>query len=527
MAFLTPKTISEAYLILIFLAAILSSAPPYSIVTLGLLALWLYSFYKPPGAELTLTLTVATLILTPLALQSLAGPFFSAFLIIPIIPLLDQSLRMNALNQSITHSKAGRKATTTLKALATTLSIIFVSSIILLNYMLLLTSIILIMYLASVLLYIFRTIPKMPLEESRTWRRVLVGDTAEVPLSLKSKAKTPLQVYLKAPQQWMHLQPSALEMDTHAEAKFNLTFTPPLAGPSKLQLHALTVDPWGLTQTNQTLEPVELHIIPKARYAEWLAKKYLEQPASGTAPIVTTSPLKTLKTARRGVEYSSSRLYQPGDRLKDVDWKHTFKLQQLVIKEYLSAQGQSAIIATNLNAKDPEEADELAYNLITSALTLATEGLPTALAAYNQKDIIETTTAINPLETLKKALKLTQNITLVEPLQRTLDPPDIKRLRRNISELEKAPTKPAEKLAEILKLEYQILQETAKEHPAGRALTKAAEGTPAPAVITVVSPLSHDTDALAVTLEKLERKGYSTVVVKSKTKPPKSASQTR
>ena len=521
MILLAPKTISQAYLILMFLVAIFSSPSPYSIVGLVLLVLWLYSFYKPMRAELTFTLTITTLILTPLALQSLAGPFFSAFLVIPTIPLLDQSLRMNALNQSLNFSKAGRQATTILKALAAALSVTFVSSLILVNYMLVLTSIILIGYLVSVLSYILRTIPKLPLEESKTWRRVLVGDAADMPLTLKSKAKTHLQVFLKAPHLWMHLQPSILGMETHAEANINLIFTPPLAGPSKLQIHALTLDPWGLTQTNQTLEPVELHIIPKARYAEWLAKKYLEQTASGTAPITTTSPLKTLKTARLGVEYSSSRLYQPGDTLKDVDWKHTFKLQQLVIKEYLNTQGQSAIIATNLTAKDPEEADELAYNLITSALTLATEALPTALVAYNQGDIIETTNAINPSETIKKALKLTQNITLAEPPQRTLDPPDIKRLRRNISELEKASTKPAQKLAEILKLEYEILQETAKEHPAGRALAKAAEGTPAPALVTVVSPLSHDVDALAVTLEKLERKGYSSVIVKSKTKPSK------
>lgn len=524
MIFSTPKTILKAYLILIFLVAMLSSVPPYSIVALVLLALWLYSFYKPLRAELTLTLTVTTLTLTPFALQSLAGPFFSAFLIIPTVPLLDQGLRMNALNQSFTYSKAGRKATTMLKALATTFSIVFVSSLILLNYMLMLTSIILVSYLAFVLLYILRAIPKLALEESKTWRRVLVGDAAEVPLTLKSKAKTLLQVCLRAPQQWIHLQPSRFAMEMHAEANINLTFTPPLAGPSKLQIHALTVDPWGLTQTNQLLDPVELHIIPKARYAEWLAKKYLEPTASGTAPITATSPLKMLKAARLGVEYSSSRLYQPGDRLKDVDWKHTFKLQQLVIKEYLSAQGQSAIIATNLTAKDLEEADELAYNLITSALTLATEAVPTALAAYNQKDIIETTNAINPREMLKKALKLTQNITIVEPLERTLEPQNIKRLRRNINQLEQATIKPAQKLEEILKLEYQILQETAKRHPAGQALAKAAEGTPAPAVITVVSPFSHDADALSVTLDKLERKGYSTLIVKSKTKPSKSTS---
>jgi len=37
--------------------------------------------------------------------------------------------------------------------------------------------------------------------------------------------------------------------------------------------------------------------------------------------------------------------------------------------------------------------------------------------------------------------------------------------------------------------------------------------TPPPAVITVVSPWSHDANALAITLEKLERKGYNTILV--------------
>jgi uncharacterized protein (DUF58 family) len=523
---LNPKTISEEYLFLIFVAAILSSPPLYSTTTLILLALWIYSLHKPLNSGLTLTLTLSTLILTPLTLESLTGQLFSAFFTIPAIPLLDQSLRENALNQSFSFSKDGRKATITLKALATTLSLLFASSLILLSSTLMLTSIILIGYLILVLSNSFYTTPKSPLEESKTWRRVVVGETAEAPLTLKSKAKTRLQVLLEPPPRWVHIQPSRFAIETRGQVKISLKVTPTLAGPSKLQLHALTVDSRGLTQTNQTLEPVELRIVPRARYAEWLAKKYLEQTAAGTAPIAVTSPLKMLRTAKLGIEYYSSRLYQPGDRLKDVDWKHTVKLQELVIKEYLSTQGQSAIIAANLTAKDPEEADGLAYNLITSSLTLAKEAVPTALAAYNQKDVIATTKAINPRETLKKALKLTQNITLLEPKQKTLEPPDVKRLRRNINQLEQVKTKPAQKLAGILKLEYEVIQETAKKHPAGQALTKAAGGTNAPAVITVVSPFSHDADALAVTLEKLKRKGYRTVIVKSKTKP-KSASQTR
>ena len=101
----------------------------------------------------------------------------------------------------------------------------------------------------------------------------------------------------------------------------------------------------------------------------------------------------------------------------------------------------------------------------------------------------------------------------MEPSERVLQSTEFRRLRRSRGQLEQVKTESAQKLMEILQLEYQANQKTAKDHPAGRALAKTIEGTPPPAVITVVSPWSHDADALAMTLEKLRERGYNTVLV--------------
>ncbi|GAI55674.1 unnamed protein product, partial [marine sediment metagenome] len=188
---------------------------------------------------------------------------------------------------------------------------------------------------------------------------------------------------------------------------------------------------WGFTQVNQAIEPVELHVIPRARYAEWLALRYLEQTGAGAG--ATTLPPKAILIPKRGVEYFDSRSYQPGDPLRDIDWKHTLKLNQLIIKEYIEAGEQRAIIAVNLSVTDAEEADKLAFNLITTALTLAQETIPTALAVYNHQKVILTTAVIDPRETLKQTLSLVKDITSVEFTHRFLQPSDIGKLRRNIT----------------------------------------------------------------------------------------------
>ena len=512
MSSLNPKTIAKAYLAIVLLLGALVSAPPYSIAALILLVLHAYTSFKPLRARLSLAFVLGELIFTPLALEPLFG-LFSAFLVIPALYLLNQVLRENSSNQFRGYSKDGRSATIVLKTFASTLLVVFLSSIVLLNMTLMLTTLVLTGYIAVVLFYVFRKLPKELFRDSKTWSRVVVGNSDKASVNLASKAGISLNVVIKAEHRWVHVEPSEFTLTMYSEAKVGLSFTPPLAGPSRLRLQTLAVDPWGLTQTAQTLAPVDLHIIPRAKYAQWLANKYLEQSAPGTGPTIPVSAIKATKATMRSVEYHGSRQYQPGDRWKDLDWKHTYLLGELIVKEFAGAQGQTAILVANLTAKDAEEVDKLAYNFVMSALTLAMESLPTALAVYNFEEVLAATQPTDPMEALKKVLGLIGKITIVESPRKVLQPAEMLRLKRSIMQLQQVKEDSKKRVLEVLKLEYEANQKAAKDSPASQALAKNVQRTSTPATITVVSSLSSNKDALNITLEKLREKGYNTVQV--------------
>jgi len=214
---------------------------------------------------------------------------------------------------------------------------------------------------------------------------------------------------------------------------------------------------------------------------------------------------------KSGIEYFDSRTYQPGDRLRDIDWKHTLKLGQLIVKEYVEASQQAAIIAVNLSVTGTEEADKLAFSLITAALTLARESIPSALAVYDHEGVVLTTTVSDSRETLKQTLSLVKAITTTESTRRYLQLPDITRLRRDIAGLKQATSEPAQRLLRILDFEYRALEESARNHPATIALLQATEHVPSPALIAIISLLNHDAEALQITTQKLARRGYTSL----------------
>ncbi len=120
----------------------------------------------------------------------------------------------------------------------------------------------------------------------------MVGDLETVEFSVKGKANMPMLVSLQSIDSWVHVEPPYFMLPVKKETEATLRFTPPLAGPSKIQIQASYVDSRGLVQTGQVLEPVDLHIIPRAKYAQWLAKKYLEQTSPGAGRAVAIPQTK-------------------------------------------------------------------------------------------------------------------------------------------------------------------------------------------------------------------------------------------
>ena len=470
----------------------------------------LYCIYAPPRAALNLVIVVASLVLAPLAFQALVGEMPAVLLIIPVIFLLDSSLKQYALAQTFSFSKVGRNPTNTLKSLGLCFGAVLIAAIVLFNLTLILTATVFFIYLAIILLYTFQKVPLNALKENKTWSRTLVGDTDSKSITIKSNSRIPTQVFLQPTDSWVKVEPNRLTSTIREETV--LQFTPPLAGPSKISVQASIVDPRGIIVTDQLLQPLDLHIIPRAKYAKWLANKFLEQTSNGAGTATGDSRLLT-KEGKFGIEFQNTRPYQPGDSWRDFDWKHTFMLDQLIVKEFSETQSHVGIIVADLTAKNAEDADILAYNLIMSALTLAAEALPSALAVYNSHEILAATPPISPRETLKKTLELTDKITVEEPKQKVLQPIEMRRLKRSISKLETTKTDPAHKLAEILKFESEANLQAAKTHPAMAALMKTAKLVQAPAVITVASPISYDSDALLLGLERLNEKGFIIVYI--------------
>jgi uncharacterized protein (DUF58 family) len=511
---LQPKTILlKVYLTGILLIGSLVSSLPEFGLALTLLILQIYTIIKPVKPSLNIALLTATIILTPLTLVPLTGNLLAVLFIIPAIYLLDRALLDNNVNQQSSYSKTQRTATAILKMLTTALFVVFVAALTFANPTLLLSTGTLISYLVIVFVYSISKIPLNPLKENKTWNRIIVGNITSNRIQVSSKTNLPLNIMITTKEPWVKVTPSKLTL-TGKHAEVNVTFTPPLAGPSKLQLQTTAVDRRGLIQFNQTLEPIDLHIIPRAKYAQWLAEKFLKQTAAGTTTAALSSQY-TFRAAKQGVEYFGNRLYVPGDLLKDIDWKHTAMVNELTVKEYAGAKGQPTIIVADLTTKNAADADKLSYNLAMTALTAAVEVLPSALAVFNQKEVIATTALANPRETLKEALKITQKISIVDFPIRVTQPTEIYKLNKATGEVHQT-TEPKQKLMKILELEYEATQRTIRTHPANKALTKATEKTSPPAMITVVSKIDYDVDAaLMVTLEKLKKKGYDTLTLKT------------
>ena len=62
---------------------------------------------------------------------------------------------------------------------------------------------------------------------------------------------------------------------------------------------------------------------------------------------------------RGDMAISNCRPFQSGDRWRDLDWKDSCMLGELIVKEFAGAQGQVEIIVADLTAKNAEYADHL------------------------------------------------------------------------------------------------------------------------------------------------------------------------
>lgn len=166
-----------------------------------------------------------------------------------------------------------------------------------------------------------------------------------------------------------------------------------------------------------------------------------------------------------------------------------------------------------LVVSDAEEADKLAYKIITTALSLARENIPAALAVYNNEEVKLTTGVIPPSQLLLTSLQVAKEmVTLVNPTK-YLNPPDVVRLRGDIRRLRPVPGQAARALTQLLEIEYGNLNRDSGLHPVTKALSQVFAKVDQQSNVVVISQRNHDAEALAFSTFHLGQRGNQVIAV--------------
>lgn len=517
-------TIFRSYPIVGLVAAIFVSPSPYlSFVPLALLVFYIYFCIsnrstrqgRPEIFRVQLRLLTDFFLFFAMALlfEPRLG-LFSVIVSMPMLGVLSLSLQEVARLSSASSHSAGRRPSNVSLTLFSITSLIFILSFLLGNQVLLLTSAVSLAYLIVLLVVVLRRMPTKPMSEEVVELRLVSGTRGEVEVKLIRREGSGGRVFLRSEHDWIKVTPQVFALDSARELTMNISLIPPLSGPSKIVLDGVFLDRWGLTESTFEVAPVQLYVTPRAKYAAWLARKYIEGTNLGALPMLSASGVfRAVAASRTGIEYYGSRPYQPGDSMKSIDWKHSVKLSELVSKEFSELHGQPALILINLAVTDDEDADALAYDIIVTALSLAQEGIPSAIAAYDQDAVRLTTPLLPPREIVTRALGVAERmVSFISPL-RYLAPPDVARLRADLFRLGSVGSEPAKALSSLLEIEYKNLEESARRSPATAALTEGLTKGNKDSNLVVISRRNHDSEALAFNLFKFSRRGYAIIEV--------------
>ncbi len=353
-------------------------------------------------------------------------------------------------------------------------------------------------------------LPRSFVAAEETPLRGLAGSRLAFTATLTPRSALPCTLWLDGLAPWVKVEPGT--MIFHEPVSAHVRLTPPLSGPSKLRLYAAAVDPWGLTLTSQIVDVANVEIMPRAKYAAWLAERYLERTRAGTTAAAVLA-VDSRRGRRGGADYAGPRPYEPGDALRRIDWKRTFKYNRFVVKEFRTTGAEAAILLIALEASDDDAVDRLMYDLVTTVLSLAHEGIPMVLAGYTSKDATEVSPLLGPHGAVLRALALGRECVRRRPPRRVLAPPRFSQLRRLYARLGQTETE--RPLRRLLGFEMDVLRAHITRHPAMRVTHRALRQCPPPAAIVCLSAGEEDTAVLGFALEQAAALGYRAVSLRN------------
>ena len=508
------RIILKIYIVAALIVAAVWSPLALAFIPIVLLVWFLYEWRWPSSHLIDFLTQYFIFFATGLLFSAIVGPYFALLIALPQVAAID--LKLREIGRITIPDEGSRTRSITnigMVILCITAGMLIVGLLVG-SVVLLLACTIIIGYFLAIILTIWQMLPAAPVIGETVQLRVIAGREIKTEILLSSKTTLNGMLFLKSPYQWFRAAPNSFIPLEASEIRIQATVTPPLAGPTEIKINACVIDSWGLSQVRFEISPVKLVVIPRARYADWLARKYLSGSKTGRLPLVSNvGTIRSLYGLRQGIEFYGNRMYQPGDSLKNIDWKHSVKYNELVTREFFEIQGQPVIILINLVAGDTEETDKLAYNIIVASLSLAQDGIPAALAAYDDNGVIVTTPPLAAQELTIRTLEIVKEIVTRENTAKSLNPPDVGRLRANIRRLLQAESQPAGVLRELLQIELKSLSHNARSSPCTAALNEVMVKTNQQSTVLVISNQNHDAEALAFNLHSLSIKGNAVISV--------------
>ncbi len=490
--------IIKTYVVAALITAAVFSPATLSFVPFILLAYYFFQWLRPFSATWDLLTQYFMFFAIVLLLSTIIPAYFAPLAVLPLLILISLSLKRAALKMTIIRPRHKRNPTRISIAMGSISIAILLLSIMVANPSLILASVTIIVYFIILGLFVFKRFPVKPVIEDQIQLRILAGKKEGSSLKLVPATRIGAIIVFESEFEWVKVKTPAVYIK-NKPVLLEVSIVPFLSGPSVVKLKGYAVDEWGLMATSFEIEPVKLLVIPRARYAAWLARKYIEGTTTGSLPLISNvGTAKTLQVLRQGVEFYGNRRYVPGDSMKNINWKASARLNELVSKEFTEVRARPAVLLINLVASDVEELDKLAYNTLITAISLGYDNIPGAMAVYDREKVIMATSILSSLQLVSLSMKIVeQMVVLANPLK-YLNPPDILRLRTNISRISQIDNPPANKLNELLSLEYKNLINDARHNPCTQALLRVRSRISGQFSLLVLSQHNHDAEALAV-----------------------------
>jgi uncharacterized protein (DUF58 family) len=511
-----PRVLFRIYVVANLVAAIAVAPIAFSFVPILVLLWYIFQWRRRMPALVGLMSELFAFIAIALFLSKPIGVYWSTLVAMPILILINAKLKEFTVERPPPDHiiEVGKRRLTNIGIafgliLATLLLVAFLVG----SLSLAVASLVLLLAFVGLATVAWRKSSLRPVVEVPLNRRMVAGSQTSFIIEFDVRARTGGRLFLKPRQDWVRLNPSVMAA-TGKTLTTSVTLSPSLSGPTTVKLDARAIDRWGLVETAMELEPVRLDIIPRAKYASWLVQKYIAGSRSGVLPLfANVGIIKPLHGWRRGTEYYGSRLYQPGDSLKNIDWKHTLQHGEITEKEFAEFGGRPAVLLVNVVARDAEEADKLAYSVVTTALSLARENIPAGWAAYSYDEVKLTTAPLGPEKLLSSSLQVIKElITVVEP-KKYLVPPDVARLRGNIMRLGSVNSSAAVVLNALLKKEYEVLRRISSQSAVSTALEQVMRKVDKESNIIIISSPGNDADVLEFVKYNLSRKGNRVITL--------------